>query len=105
MTRRRLVYLDGARLDLLDIVSAIAEASGSRGVASRFVAKLRQRCRTLADLPGIVGTLRPELGPDLRSTPHGNYLIFFRYVESRIEIVNVVYAGRDLERLFEVAAD
>lgn len=103
MTRRRLVYLDGARLDLLDIVAVIAEASGSPGIASRFVAKLRHRCRSLASLPGVVGTLRPEFGTGLRSTPHGNYLIFFRYAERRIEIVNVIYAGRDLERLFEGA--
>lgn len=105
MTRRRLVYLDGAQLDLVDIAAAIAEASGHRAVAQRFAAEIRGRCRLLADLPGTVGTLRPELGGGLRTTPHGNYLIVFRYLDDRLEIVKIVYAGRDLNRVFQVAPD
>ncbi|WP_313808065.1 type II toxin-antitoxin system RelE/ParE family toxin [Sphingobium sp.] len=98
---RRLVYLTSARNDLAGILRHIAVESGDLAVAQTFVEKLMARCEHLADLPGTLGTYRPELRPDIRSLTHQGYVIFFRYGEDSLEIVNVLNGRLDIERHFE----
>jgi plasmid stabilization system protein ParE len=69
-------------------------------VGRRFVGELRQKCRTLADLPGTLGRARPELRPDIRSSAFKGYVIFFRYVDERFEVVNIIEGHRDIDELF-----
>jgi toxin ParE1/3/4 len=97
---RRLVFLQGARANIRDISDFVTEASGSEDVAESFVAHLVERCQRLASLPGLLGTPRFDLRADVRSTPHGSYVIFFRYVDDSLEIVNVLHGGRDLPNYF-----
>lgn len=66
----------------------------------RFTAILRQQCIRLAALPGTLGTQRPELRPDLRSFPHRGYVIFFRYRDNAIEVVNILHGHRDVTGYF-----
>ena len=98
---RRLVYLSAARDDLIDILRYVATESGSHEVARNFVSRLQEKCRGLARLPGTLGTARPELRPDLRSTPSHGYVIFFRYTADAIEIVNLLHASRDILTRFD----
>lgn len=98
---RELVFLTDAREDLREIGFYIAHESGSTVIALSFVDEIIDHCERLAGLPGTLGTARAELRPDLRSVAHQNYLIFFRYIEDRIEIVNIVHGHRDLARLFD----
>ncbi len=49
----------------------------------------------------MMGRPRPELRPDLRSFPFGNYVIFFRYLEDTLEVVSILHAHRDIERIFD----
>jgi len=98
---RRLVYLADARADLAEIFHYIRSESGSSDIAYAYIEKIDEHCRHLAGLPGTLGTARPELRPDLRSVSHQAHVIFFRYVEERIEVVSVVSAHRDLARLFD----
>jgi toxin ParE1/3/4 len=97
---RRASLLAAVRTDLLDILTHIARESGSVSVAQRFVARLRQRCDELAALPGTLGRARPELHPDIRSSTCRGYVIFFRYVGNRFEVVNILEGHRDLEAIF-----
>jgi plasmid stabilization system protein ParE len=97
---RRLVYLTSARSDLADILREIARESGSVAVGEAFAEKLIARCEHLASLPGILGTYRPELCPDIRSLPHRGYVIFFRYKGERVEIVNILNGRRDIDHHF-----
>jgi len=94
---RKLIYLASVRADLVAILGYIAKATGSIEVASGFVGQLRERCRQLASKPGTLGRARPELRPDLRSFAHKGYVIFFRYVDDRLEIVNILEGHRDIE--------
>lgn len=77
----------------------ITRESGSLVIGRRFVGELRQKCRSLAGLPGTIGRARPELRPDIRSTAFKGYVIFFRYVGDHFEVVNIIEGHRDIDAL------
>jgi toxin ParE1/3/4 len=93
---RRLVYLEAARRDLIGILEHIAREARDVEAGLRFTAILRQQCAKLAALPGTLGTARPELRPDLRSFPCRGYVIFFRYHDGAVEVVNILHGHRDV---------
>ena len=97
----QLRYLEQAKTDLIRIKRYIARESGSNAVAVKYTEKLRQQCRKLAELPGTMGRARPELIERIRSTPCDNYVIFFRYNDSFVEIISIIEGHRDLENLFQ----
>jgi plasmid stabilization system protein ParE len=98
----RLVFTHAAQVNVTEIADYIESASGSLAVAERFCDGLVAKCQHLANLPGFMGRARPELLPDLRSTPHGNYLIFFRYVDDTFEVVNILEGHRDIAAHFRM---
>ena len=98
---RRLHYSDDADRNLVDIALYIASESQSREIALAFVGRLRAKCRQLASLPATLGTARPDLRDDIRSTPCQGYVIFFRYHDDVLEVVNVLHGSRDVIRYFE----
>ena len=102
---RRLRYLASARRDLVSILEYIARESGSVGLAERFVGRLRAQCARLANLPGTLGRARPELHPDIRSLPCEGYVIFFRYGEAEVEIVDILDGHRDIDAFFDDQGD
>lgn len=85
-----------AQRQLREISAYILRESGNREVAMAFRKRLVAKARQLAELPGILGTVRPELGPDIRSTPTGNYILLFRYTQVTLDLLAVVHAGRDV---------
>jgi len=97
---RRLAYTDFAKADLENIATYIAEESGSSDVAEAFIVKLDEKCRRLISLPGTLGTARMELRHDIRSTPHRDYVIFFRYRGNLLEVVSIVHGSRDVTSWF-----
>jgi plasmid stabilization system protein ParE len=97
---RRLVYLASARRDLASILDYITRQSGSLAVGRGFTDQLRGHCAKLARLPGTLGRARPELRPDIRSTVHRGYVIFFRYRDDTLEIVSILEGHRDIDGHF-----
>ena len=97
---RRATFLASVRADLLDILAYIADASGSVAVGEDFVRRLRAKCHELAALESTIGRPRPELRPDMGSFPYKGYVIFFRYVADRFEVVNILEGHRDIEAFF-----
>jgi toxin ParE1/3/4 len=97
----RLAFTHSAQTNLTEIANYIEDSSGSLATAEGFTESLVARCEHLAGLPGVLGRPRPELLPDLRSIPHGNYVIFFRYVADRFEVVNILERHRDVTAYFK----
>ena len=97
----RLQFTDNAASDLIDIAVYLASESRSREIALAFVERLRTKCQNLASLPAVLGTARPDLREDIRSTPCQGYVIFFRYQADVLEVVNVLHGSRDVIRHFE----
>ncbi len=99
---RQLHYSDDADRNLAEIAVYVATESSSREVAEAFTERLRAKCRHLASLLGTLGTARPELRADIRSSPCQGYIIFFRYVgDDVLEIVNILHGSRDIGSYFD----
>ena len=54
--------------------------------------------RQLGQMPGM-GVARPEVRPNLRSFPAGNYLILYQQVGQDSEIVRVIHGARQWQDL------
>jgi toxin ParE1/3/4 len=86
-----------AQANLDDIADYIAENNPERAIT--FIREIVEHCHEMASLPGV-GRGRPELGPGIRSLPHGQYVIFYRIIDTGVEILHVIHGARDVEALF-----
>jgi toxin ParE1/3/4 len=68
--------------------------------AYRFLDALDETCELLAE-HSLIGRLRPTLGENLRSFPVGNFLVFYTPASDGIDVIRVVYGGRDLPGVFQ----
>jgi len=73
-------------------------ARDSVDAALRWLDGLDEAMGRLAQTPGS-GTERGELRAGMRSSPFGNYLIFFRPMRDGIVVVRVIHGARDYRRL------
>jgi toxin ParE1/3/4 len=96
MTKRYTLSLQ-ARQDLKDIKDYIARDSLDR--AEDFVNSIAERFRVLASFPSM-GRQYESLAANLRGFPVGNYIIFYRPMQSGIAIERILSGYRDLETLF-----
>ena len=67
--------------------------------ADRFVRGLRDRVRGWAENPATLGSLRDELAEGLRAMAHRRYVVFFRYLPGKLEVVRIVHAAWDVDSL------
>ena len=89
---------DAARSDLDEIWFYIAQDNPE--AADKFVHAIVSRFPKLVAMPEL-GRRREELSPRLRSFPVGRYIIFYRPLESGVEIARVLHGARDLPPLFD----
>lgn len=87
-----------ANLDIEGIANYLHELNPV--AAHRFIDMLDEGCELLAEHP-LIGRSRPEFGAALRSYPIGSYLIFYEPASDGIDVLRVVYGGRDLESIFK----
>ena len=82
--------------DLVDIWLYIA--ADTPDAADRLLEKIDRKRFLLAANP-LLGRARPDIAPELRFLPVGNYLILYRALSKGIEVVRVVHGARRLDRL------
>ena len=87
-----------AHIDLLEIWTHMADSNPR--AADRLLENIGRTCEALAEFPRM-GRSRPELAPELRSIPVGDYIIFYRPVEEGIQVVRVLHGARDIDRSFD----
>ena len=83
--------------DLEEIGLYIAREHPDR--ANTFIDEIVATYDTIAAQPRM-GRERPELAANLRSHPHGRYVILYRIMDAGIEIVRVLHGSRDIPSLF-----
>ena len=87
---------DQAETDLDDLWADIA--ADSPEAASRTIRAILHGCRMHGHFPGM-GQGRDELEPGLRSFVVSSHVIFYRALEDNIEILRVLHAPRDIDRI------
>jgi toxin ParE1/3/4 len=85
-----------AEEDLIDIWTYIAQ--DNMQAADTMLDDIEQRCKLLAEFPHM-GQMRPDIALELHHFPVGRYLILYRPITDGIEIVRVLFAGRQLSEL------
>ena len=93
----RIIRTPAAEEDLWEIVLHIAR--DNEDAAFRLADAINERFELLVRFP-TAGPARPELLPELRSFPVGNYLILYKPIDDGIEVMRVVHGARNLRRLF-----
>ena len=92
----RLIFSPSARQDLAEIFNFIARDKPV--AASNWIDLIEEKCKLLAETPEF-GEKRPEYDASIRSSMVGRYVIFYRSIESGIEIVRVISGDRDIRSL------
>lgn len=90
-------FSSDANTDIQEIVFYIFDLNPI--AAHHFLNALEEACKLLAEHP-LIGRQRSELGERVRSFPIGNYLIFYIPALHGIDVVRVIYGGRDLPSAF-----
>lgn len=97
---RKLRYAGTSKRDIRDIAEYIFSETFSDQLAIGTVRRLTEQCQRLAMLPGTLGRPRSELGHGVRSFPFKDYIIFFRYTDTSLDILAILHASRDIAALF-----
>ena len=87
-----------ANLDLVEIAYRIAEENPI--AADDWLDAIGQKCQLLAQMPEL-GRKRPDLAPEVRSFPVGNYVIFCRPVNRGIQVIRILHGARNIPMLFD----
>ena len=82
-----------ARDDLVDIWEFIAEHEEL--AADRYIEHVRLRARELVRYP-LLGRVRREIHPGIRSLLFRNHLIFYRAKKTSIQILRILHGSMDL---------
>ena len=97
------IYSPLALLGMNEIADYLAGENPRLGL--RFLKAVEETCGKWPEIPEMAGRYESDDArlADLRVwTMAGfpNHLLFFRVKESRLEIAQVVYGGRDLDKVF-----
>jgi toxin ParE1/3/4 len=102
---RKLTYRRAANRDLRSIADFIGDKSGDLDAGLAFADELRAQCAELAASSILLGRPREELAPRLRGYLCRGYIIFFRCADTRLEVVNILHARRDLSAAMNMDDD
>ena len=98
-------FTETAKQDLRDIAIYVAEQSGSKETAKKFVAELRKKCLILEDFPesGAIPHDRVLISSGYRFLVHGEYLLFYLYKskDNTAYLTAVFNAKRDYFRVMK----
>lgn len=86
-----------AGADLREILLYIREHDPR--AARRLLDQFNARLDLLGRFPEM-GAARPDLRKGLRSSPVGNYLVFYQPTKKAVDVVRILHGARNLKRIF-----
>jgi addiction module RelE/StbE family toxin len=86
-----------AEADLERIGDYIAQDNPRRAIS--FIGELIEQCERLAETPHGFSLVPRYEHTGVRRRPYGNYLIFYRVGENRIEILHILNGAQDFESI------
>jgi toxin ParE1/3/4 len=96
--KRRIDISPAARHDLADVWSFVSQ--DNEDAATHLIQSFYRQCVVLSDMPNLGRARDRDLGEGLRSYPIGNYVIFYRFDNKRLEMVRVAHSARDIGEVF-----
>jgi toxin ParE1/3/4 len=91
------VFRPAADADLAELYAYIRDRNQDPTLAIGYVRRIRDHCERLASFPER-GARRNDLGPGLRTIGfERRATIVYRIEQGRVEIVRILYGGRDIE--------
>lgn len=98
MKRLPVRFREQASDDLFEILDCVLERSQDVLTATRYVSRIRDRCKSIDDAPSG-GVARDDLRPGIRMIPfERSVVILYRVTDEAVEITNIFGRGRDYER-------
>jgi len=101
----RVKFTDTAKSDLREIAFYIADSSGDKNIAIRFVRELKEKCKILEQFPesGSLPKDRILKSAGYRFLVHKDYLIFYFYnaEETTVYIMSVFHEKKDYMRVMK----
>ncbi|MFC1524042.1 type II toxin-antitoxin system RelE/ParE family toxin [Thermodesulfobacteriota bacterium] len=97
MKEYQLIISEQAIHDLEDIWLYIA--IDSPHIADKFLDSVFEQCQLFCSSPEM-GRLREDLLPGMRSFSIKRYVIFYRVIPGRVEIIRILSGYRDLDSIF-----
>lgn len=94
---RQYIISPSATRDLNEIADYFLEHN--LDVGENLLREFDQKCKNLAQFPNM-GRSYAHLKPFLRGLPLDGYIILYRVMEDKIEILRVINGRRDLDSLF-----
>ena len=95
----RLEFAELAEDDINEILNFIAQDKPIAGI--QLVERIREKCRLLADHPGM-GVPRPRFGHvTMRSFAVDPYIIFYMTKDDGIIVSRVLHGARNLDALWD----
>ena|SRR5438132_825703 len=92
------VRTDQAETDLAEILDYVEERNPQ--AAEQLARAIDERCTLLSQLP-LLGRMRQELGPGLRSVVIEQYVLFYRVTATAVEILRIVHGKRDIDAIMK----
>lgn len=86
-----------ARVEVARIADYISQDNPHAAI--RMTAQLRQRFREIKERPYANALFIGFQHRQIRRKVHGNYLILYRIMDDRIEVVHVLHGAMDYERI------
>jgi toxin ParE1/3/4 len=93
----KVVLTEAAKADLIEIGEFIRPHNPARAVT--FVDELLDRCDALAEVPLAYPLVPRYERHGIRRCVHRDYLIFYRVLEHRVEVIHILHGARDYEAL------
>lgn len=90
-------FTEQAETDLEAIGDYIARDNPERAVS--FVEEIVERCERLGERPYAFALVPRYAHAGVRHRSFGNYLIFYRASDDRVEILHILNAAQDYERI------
>jgi toxin ParE1/3/4 len=88
-----------ANRDLVEVCKYIARDNPS--AAKRFAERLHERLMLLVRFPESGEQLTDSRGRQYRRISYGNYVVYFRPVDGKIEICRIVHGAQQLGQVEE----
>jgi toxin ParE1/3/4 len=87
----QVIRTDEAERDLIDILVHLGRHSAR--AADNFADEVERTCQVLAQFPGM-GAESNDVPAGIRAFAIGNYVLFYRPLDSGIQLVRVLHGGR-----------